>query len=366
MAFPPPPSRLAPDGAAIAGLPEVIGLLYRADWTRLSLSAGLRSDTDGEPLPRLSRDGRSRWSRAWPGQRQDDGRYVGRGALLIGPGGRWRLECRVPGGGAGDRPLRVMTASAAGRGGRWNRWLPAGPGRGGRCLSAAARVVLPVLPARRVHPGSAGAGDRRPPRRDRRRGHAAARRGQRSVPGHDRISHDRIEAAVDAELGILLRRTETSGGELVTLTELTDVTMNPPEAADLARFAPPPGSNRSESPAAGPPKWLTGPVGKNAVGLAAGGLGALIRYAPHRPGHGPGPPGPGGEDLDAAFEQAREQGDVTPLVQTVKRWWFEADAWRDPQAQREFLARIDTYRDEGPPPAEQRMSREEIRTQFGV
>jgi hypothetical protein len=72
------------------------------------------------------------------------------------------------------------------------------------------------------------------------------------------------------------------------------------------------------------------------------------------------------EDLDAAFEQAREQGDVTPLVQTVKRWWFEADAWRDPQAQREFLARIDTYRGEGPPPAEQRMSREEIRTQFGV
>jgi hypothetical protein len=57
---------------------------------------------------------------------------------------------------------------------------------------------------------------------------------------------------------------------------------------------------------------------------------------------------------------------VTPLVQTVKRWWFEADAWRDPQAQREFQARIDTYRDEGPPPAELRMSREEIRTQFGV
>ena len=36
------------------------------------------------------------------------------------------------------------------------------------------------------------------------------------------------------------------------------------------------------------------------------------------------------EDLDTAFEQAREQGDLTPLVQTVRRWWFEADAWRDP------------------------------------
>jgi hypothetical protein len=66
-------------------------------------------------------------------------------------------------------------------------------------------------------------------------------------------------------------------------------------------------------------------------------------------------------DLDVAFEQAREQGDLTPLVQTVRRWWFEADAWRDPEAQREFLARIDTYRSEGLPPAEQRMTREEIR-----
>jgi Family of unknown function (DUF6247) len=42
---------------------------------------------------------------------------------------------------------------------------------------------------------------------------------------------------------------------------------------------------------------------------------------------------------DAAFEQAREQGDLTPLVQTVRRWWFEADAWRDPAAQRRRLAR---------------------------
>jgi hypothetical protein len=72
------------------------------------------------------------------------------------------------------------------------------------------------------------------------------------------------------------------------------------------------------------------------------------------------------EDLDTAFEQAREQGDLTPLVQTVRRWWFEADAWRDPEAQREFVARVETYRNEGPPPAEQRMTREEIQARFGV
>jgi Family of unknown function (DUF6247) len=72
------------------------------------------------------------------------------------------------------------------------------------------------------------------------------------------------------------------------------------------------------------------------------------------------------EDLDAAFEQAREHGDLTVLVATVQRWWFEADAWRDPSAQRQYLARLDGYRSQGPPPAGQRMTRQEVRAQFGV
>jgi hypothetical protein len=71
-------------------------------------------------------------------------------------------------------------------------------------------------------------------------------------------------------------------------------------------------------------------------------------------------------ELDAAYEQARDDGDLTALVQTVHRWWFEADAWRAPEAQREFLARIERYQREGPPPPEQRISREEIRTQYGI
>jgi hypothetical protein len=41
----------------MAGLPEVIGLLYRADWTRLSLSAELRFETVREPHPRPLREG---------------------------------------------------------------------------------------------------------------------------------------------------------------------------------------------------------------------------------------------------------------------------------------------------------------------
>ena len=71
-------------------------------------------------------------------------------------------------------------------------------------------------------------------------------------------------------------------------------------------------------------------------------------------------------DLDVAYEQAREEGDLTPLVQTVRGWWFEADAWRDPEAQREFLARIERYQREGPPPASERTSWEDIRAQYGL
>jgi hypothetical protein len=71
-------------------------------------------------------------------------------------------------------------------------------------------------------------------------------------------------------------------------------------------------------------------------------------------------------ELDAAYEQAREAGDLTALVQTVHRWWFEADAWRDPEAQREFLARIGRYQREGPPPAAERISWQEIRTEYGL
>jgi hypothetical protein len=72
------------------------------------------------------------------------------------------------------------------------------------------------------------------------------------------------------------------------------------------------------------------------------------------------------DELDTAFEQARERNDVTPLVETARRWWFEADAGRDPDAQREFLARIAKYQNEGPPPPGDRISREEIRAQYGV
>jgi Family of unknown function (DUF6247) len=70
--------------------------------------------------------------------------------------------------------------------------------------------------------------------------------------------------------------------------------------------------------------------------------------------------------LDAAFVKAREEGDLTVLTATVRRWWFEADAWRDPEAQRAFLARVERYQAEGPPPPEHRVTRGEFRARYGV
>ena len=204
---------------------------------------------------------------------------MGRGALLIGPGGRWRLECPVPGRGAEGE------AAEGNDGERGWSWRPPEVG-GPPPLPVKVGVAYPPPPELFCPSGLLG-------------GFTLEVLGPVTVVGRDAIAvaatprrdvlgsgsaerpYDRIEVAVDAELGILLRRIETSGGEVLTRTELTDVTMNPPEAADPARFTPPPGSHRGETEGA----TFSGP-GWAAADLAAGGLGALIRHAPHLLGHG--------------------------------------------------------------------------------
>ena len=124
VAFPPPRSRLAPDGAAMADLPEVIGLLYRADWTRLSLSAELRSENDRE-LSRLSSECvvplGPRLAGAEAGRRPLRGAWstADRSRRALAPG-----VPRFPAGAPRERPPRATTASAAGRGGPRARASP--------------------------------------------------------------------------------------------------------------------------------------------------------------------------------------------------------------------------------------------------
>lgn len=71
-------------------------------------------------------------------------------------------------------------------------------------------------------------------------------------------------------------------------------------------------------------------------------------------------------DLDEAYRRAQHQGDLGPVTATVHHWWKEAVHWRDPVAHREFLARMDRYLREGPPPPEERITREQIRAKYGI
>jgi hypothetical protein len=147
----------------MAGLPEVIGLLHRADWTRLSLSAEVRFES-------------------------------GRVALLIAPGGHYRMEHQDEDG--------LVQGNDGQRG--WTWW-----------------------PSGRSEPSSAevGLNDGRPVAvlfcpQDLLDGYVLEILGPVTACGRAAIAiaatpragdrlRERVEAAVDAELGILLRREET-------------------------------------------------------------------------------------------------------------------------------------------------------------
>jgi hypothetical protein len=109
----------------------------------------------------------------------------------------------------------------------------------------------------------------------------------------DVARYDHVDAVVDAELGILLRCEGRSGDHDPELTEFRTLTVN--VEADPARFTAPPGSVFGERPGSrsswsvgpfGPYGWPFGEAGreaaKAAAGLAAGGLGAAIKYSPRK------------------------------------------------------------------------------------
>ena len=215
---------------------DVIRLLQRADWTQLSLAAEVN---DGS-------------------------------RLLVAPGRRYRLQ--TPEGTLGcdgARPWRVPEPEED----LDDHWVdtPAPPlprlfcpawllrssrlevqGRVTACGRAALHVV------------------------------AAPRASIAERPGLIPLRAGRTEALVDAELGILLRVAwlpprDEADLEPPDVTELVSLDLDP--ASDPAQFAPPPGSVVAQtwSEALGHPVFK---VIKTAAGLAAGGLGALIRYTP--------------------------------------------------------------------------------------
>jgi len=216
--------------------PDLVSLLYRADWTQLTLSA-------------VTDDGTS--ILVAPGRRY----RVAAGDRLTGCNGDrpWRLDAREIQDGDGEvhwvsgpePPLPDLLCPA---------WLLIGSrlelrGTARACGRDAFRVDV----TRRV--GRAG----------------------RRAPARFRAGH--AEVLVDAELGILLRVAWLADGAEPEVTELVSLDLDP--VVDPALFAPPPGSLVAES--MGEAMQSCGPSGtvlKTVGGLAAGGLGAWTRYAP--------------------------------------------------------------------------------------
>jgi hypothetical protein len=230
----------------------VIGLLYRADWTRLALSAELGDGSTVLVAPgkRYRYQTPERLTgcdgvRAWEMPGDDEPHGTGRVTWISGP----------------EPPMARLLCPA---------WLLVGSmlqvrGRAEACGREAIDVVMTP------RPGVGG----------------------RAVPLHP--ARGPVEALVDAELGILLRVAEPGRGGAPTVTEMVSADFSP--AVDETLFEPPLGSRIAESfteafRADGPAWWAV----KTAAGLAAGGLGALIKYSPLRR---TGPPRPDAADPEA-------------------------------------------------------------------
>jgi len=231
----------------------LVGLLYRADWTRLRMSAEV---SDGS-------------------------------TVLVAPGRRYRYQSAEFVTGCDGGPPWELEAEDEDPDGSVH-WI-SGPEAPLRRMLCPAWMLedseLQVLG--RVRACGRDALDVAMTRRPR------GRRGPE--PSDDRPAPVRV--LVDAELGILLRIAEPHGSEETQVTELVTADFDPVIDPDL--FRPPPGSRIAEGigealgGSFGPAWWAA----KTAGGLAAGALAAWIRYSPFRRRQPPYD----GMDLEAAI-----------------------------------------------------------------
>lgn len=117
---------------------------------------------------------------------------------------------------------------------------------------------------------------------------------------------DRVIAVLDADLGLLLSYQEIYDGQQLVITELTDLRLDPPGAADPGQFLPPPGLPVAEEKPLFPGNYaipgVAGQAARMVAGPAAAVLGLAARHAPMK---SPGPartdepiPDPGQADPD--------------------------------------------------------------------
>jgi hypothetical protein len=272
--------------------PDLVTLLYRADWTGLSLTANIHGMVDYDLLAKLDE--------GWhpPGLRAFD-HYAATGVrnfhhrLFIAPGGRYHVE-----GDSTDDEFKLSFGEHEqdedpddgpdeaddGAPIPWDdgeSWLPP-------------RYWAILRPRRLLSGFTLTAGET-----TEYSGRAALRAtvtsgslvtfvAARTDWSLDRAL-DRIEVIVDAETGILLRREEIFNGRTLRLTELTEVRFGPLDPADAAKFgaaaeAPDVEDPDSDGPSdAGSGGFAAGGrTAKSAVNTVGGLLGAAIKHSPRR------------------------------------------------------------------------------------
>jgi hypothetical protein len=207
---------------------DLVGLLYRADWTRLSLAAevSVRRDLD---LDRAQTEAAvAPPGHEWEMATDQLGAETRRSTLLIQPGRRYRQQGEDRAGGCdGDRSWLAIR-----EGDGWNVEADNGPEPPlppmlrpswlltGYTLEAGEPVTVGEREALRLV--------------------ATPRPGIRSRASAGTRPLDRVEMLVDAGLGILLRHEEILDGRTLSVTELTEVRLDPAPVDD-DQFAPPGG-----------------------------------------------------------------------------------------------------------------------------
>jgi hypothetical protein len=287
-------------------VPELVSLLCRADWTQLSLSAELSTLTDRAVLEQMydSAPRTGFMAAAWPprppgrpAERAESrpGATVHRSRrLLLAPGGRFREETAGPG---APEVLRLSDGASF-----WHANRKAVPSSGPAAPPCDELLCPAWLPARFELElvGPTKVAERQAVRIT-----AAPRPiphgdtpGFRQWRAGDNLI-DRVDAIVDAELGIVLSCQWLWNGHLVRSSELDGITLQSALAADPSQFAPRPGSPGHHDSRTGP-GWQ---AAKAAAGLGATAFSLAVRHAP-RSSRTPAPPS---EPMPAIIGDAASQ-----------------------------------------------------------
>ena len=262
---------------------DLVSLLYRADWTRLSLAAEVTTSRDFDldrtrlgadgsgPPPWLGGPGKPpRAGHVWEMATDQLGTRTSRSTLLIEPGRRYREqgEDRLSGC-DGDRSWFAVRAG--------ERWTVEASGGPEPPLPSMLRPSWLLTGFTLEASGPVRSGGREALR-------AVARPRPDLWPRASAPPHplDRVEVLVDLGLGILLRQEEILDGKTLSLTELTGIHTGP-APADGVQFLPPGGWDSVRGDAARTAPRGPGPEASKLIAdLATGGIGALVRSSRSR------------------------------------------------------------------------------------